>query len=76
MDADLKTLEQKLMQLLSFCSSLKQENIELRQTLDQSQQHLNKLQTNMQLASTKIEVLMQKLPDDNAVNETVASELK
>ncbi len=76
MDADLKTLEQKLMQLLSFCSSLKQENIELRQTLDQSQQHLNKLQTNMQLASTKIEVLMQKLPADNAVNETVASELK
>ena len=62
MDADLKALEQKLNQLLSFCTSLKNENISLRATLNQSQQDLNQLQRNMQLASSKIEVLMQSLP--------------
>lgn len=76
MDADLKALEQKLMQLLSFCTSLKDENIELRQTLDQSQQHLNQLQTNMQLASIKIDALMQKLPADTVTSDAVLSELK
>lgn len=76
MDADLKALEQKLMQLLGFCTSLKNENLELRQTLDQSQQHLNQLQDNMQLASTKIEALMQKLPADTATSDVVSSEPK
>ena len=76
MDADLKALEQKLMQLLGFCSSLKDENIELRQTLNQSKHHLNQLQTNMKLASAKIEALMQKLPADTATNDAVPSELK
>ena len=62
MDADLKALEQKLNQLLSFCTSLKDENRSLRATLNQSQLDLNQLQNNMQLASDKIEVLMQTLP--------------
>ena len=62
MDADLKALEQKLNQLLSFCTSLKDENTSLRATLNQSQLDLNQLQNNMQLASDKIEVLMQTLP--------------
>ena len=62
MDADLKALEQKLNQLLSFCASLKDENITLRASLIKSQADLNQLQSNMQLASNKIELLMQTLP--------------
>ncbi len=62
MDADLKALELKLNQLLSFCASLKDENIILRASLNKSQADLNQLQSNMQLASNKIELLMQTLP--------------
>lgn len=76
MDADLKALEQKLIQLISFCTSLKDENNELRQSLNQSQQQLNQLQNNMQLASTKIEALMQTLPVDIAASDAVPLELK
>lgn len=66
MDADLKALEQKLNQLLSLYTSLKDENVSLRATLHQSQQDFNQLQNNMQLASSKIEMLMQTLPDEIA----------
>ncbi len=76
MDADLKALEQKLIQLLSFCASLKDENLELRQSLNQSQQQFNQLQNNMQLASTKIEALMQTLPVDIAASDATPLELK
>ena len=76
MDADLKALEQKLMRLLGFCTSLKNENIELRQTLDQSQQHLNQLQDNMHLASLKIEALMQTLPAESSSNNAGLTELQ
>lgn len=76
MDADLKALEQKLMQLLNFCTSLKEENFELRKTLNQSQQHLNHLRTNMQLASSKIDVLMHKLPASNASSIKESTEFK
>lgn len=69
MDADLKALELKLNQLLSFCRSLKDENTSLRATLNQSQQDLNQLQNNMQLASNKIEVLMQTLPAEISILE-------
>ena len=66
MDTDLKALEQKLNQLLSLYTSLKDENVSLRATLHQSQQDFNQLQNNMQLASSKIEMLMQTLPDEIA----------
>ncbi len=76
MDADLKALEQKLIQLISFCTSLKDENIELRQTLDLSQQRLHQLQTNMQLASSKIDLLMHKLPADIVSTSALPLEIK
>lgn len=69
MDADLKALGQKLNQLFGFCTSLKNENQALRLTLSQSKQEYIQLQTNMQLASTKIEALMQTLPAENPLLE-------
>lgn len=76
MDADLKALEKKLVQLLSFCKSLKDENKQLRETLSQSTQGITQLKDNMQLASTKIEALMLTLPADASVNNVVRLELK
>ena len=76
MDADLKALEKKLVQLLSFCTSLKDENKQLRETLSQSTQDITQLKDNMQLASTKIEALMLTLPADASANNVVPLELK
>ncbi len=64
MDADLKALEDKLKQLISLCKSLRAENIELRQELAQSQDHAKQLKDNMQLASAKVEALIERLPQD------------
>ena len=76
MDADLKALEKKLVQLLSFCTSLKDENKQLRETLSQSTQDITQLKDNMQLASIKIEALMLTLPADASANNVVPLELK
>ena len=72
MDADLKALEHKLTTLINLCTSLKDDNQQLRSALNQSQQDITKLHDNMQLASTKLEALMRTLPTDSySSNNTV-----
>jgi cell division protein ZapB len=56
MDADLKTLEDKITKLVSLCANLREENVRLRSDLTQTK-------GNMVQASNKLEVLLQSIPD-------------
>lgn len=66
MDADLKALEEKLAKLIAQLKVVRTENVGLRQDLA-------KLKGNMLLASTRLEALMDRLPQEDVVEE---SELK
>lgn len=55
MEADLKTLEEKISKLVSLCANLREENTRLRTDLTQTK-------GNMLQASNKLEVLLQSIP--------------
>ena len=65
MNADLITLEEKLAQLISLCQLLRAENLELRQELTLSQDDNKQLQDNIELASRKLQTLIEQLPEDS-----------
>jgi cell division protein ZapB len=67
MDADLKALEEKLTKLIAQTRLLHSENITLRQELQQAQDDMRQLKANMMLASTRIEALIGRLPEEAAV---------
>jgi cell division protein ZapB len=56
MEADLKTLEDKITKLVLLCANLREENVRLRSDLTQTK-------GNMLQASNKLEVLLQSMPD-------------
>ncbi|NOU24163.1 MAG: hypothetical protein HOO90_01350 [Methylotenera sp.] len=62
MDADLKALEEKLSGLISLCSDLRSENQRLRLDLNATQSDAVALKAKMELASKRIEALMESLP--------------
>jgi cell division protein ZapB len=57
MEADLKSLQEKLTKLITLCSTLREENIRLRSDLSQSKDY-------MLQASNRLETLLESLPDD------------
>ena len=63
MDTDLKSLEEKISKLISLCGHLREENGQLRGDLSQAQQAATNLKNNMLLASNKLEVLLDNVPD-------------
>jgi cell division protein ZapB len=63
MDADLKALEEKLTQLIAHTRLLRSENLDLRQQLEQAQGDVTQLKGNMVLASTRLEALIERLPE-------------
>ena len=65
MDADLKSLEEKLSQLISLCQSLRSENAALRQELVQAQNDSKKLRDNMALVSARLEAVIDRLPEES-----------
>ena len=65
MDADLKSLEEKLSQLIALCHSLRSENSALRQELAQTQSDSKKLRDNMALVSTRLEAVIDRLPEES-----------
>lgn len=67
MDADIKTLEEKLARLLQFCRRLSSENLELRQDLAQAQDENKRLKDHMALAGSRIEALIESLPEGSPV---------
>ena len=64
MEADLKSLEEKISKLVSLCGDLREENGQLRNDLSQAQQKADALRSNMLLASNKLEVLLNNVPND------------
>jgi cell division protein ZapB len=65
MEADLKALEDKLKQLIVLCQSLREENQELRQDLAQAQDDVKQLKQNMLEAGTRLEALLDRLPEES-----------
>lgn len=56
MELDLKKLEEKIAKLISLCSNLRQENIQLRSDLTQAKD-------NMTQAGNRLEALLESLPE-------------
>lgn len=56
MQADLKSLEDKISKLISLCTNLREENVRLRSDLTQTKD-------NMLQASNKLEGLLESLPE-------------
>jgi len=57
MDGDIKELEEKIAKLIALCSSLREENTQLREKSDG-------LKNKMEQASIKLEGLLGQLPQD------------
>jgi len=62
MEADLKSLEEKITRLISLCSNLREENNQLRGDLSKAQQSTATMKNNMLLASNKLESLLESIP--------------
>ena len=63
MEADLKSLEEKISKLISLCANLREENSQLLSDLSQAQQAADTLKSKMLLASNKLEGLLTAMPD-------------
>ncbi|MDP2246677.1 MAG: hypothetical protein Q8J65_01000 [Nitrosomonadales bacterium] len=65
MDADLKSLEDKLSQLIALCQDLRAQNSTLRQELAQAQTDTAQLRENMAVVSTRLEAVIERLPEES-----------
>ncbi|MDZ4098183.1 MAG: hypothetical protein U1E13_05715 [Methylophilaceae bacterium] len=65
MDADLKSLENKLSQLITLCQTLRAQNADLRQELVQAQSETKQLKENIALVSTRLEAVIERLPEES-----------
>ena len=63
MEADLKSLEEKISKLVSLCGQLREENGQLRNNITLAQQKTDALKNSMLLASNKLEALLQTVPN-------------
>ena len=63
MEADLKSLEEKIGRLVTLCANLREENGQLRGDLSQAQQVADGLKSKMLLASNKLEDLLTAIPN-------------
>lgn len=65
MDADLKSLEAKLTKLIELSRSLRAENAALRQELVQTQSESKKLKENVEVVSSRLEAIIERLPEES-----------
>ncbi len=65
MDADLKSLEDKLSQLLTLCQTLRTQNSALHQELAQAQSDAEQLRENIAVVSTRLEAVIERLPEES-----------
>lgn len=64
MHAELDTLETKIRQVAELCNTLRQENIALRQQLLTAQRDNKQLTTRLEAAKTRLQTLLDTLPED------------
>ncbi|QDC43259.1 hypothetical protein [Methylophilus medardicus] len=64
MDADLKSLEERVTKLIALCAQLRDENVELRQEVTRLHQESQSLKVNMTQASVQLERLLSALPEE------------
>ncbi len=64
MHAELDALEDKVRQVAELCHTLRQENIALRQQLLTAQQDNKQLTTRLDAAKTRLQALLDTLPED------------
>jgi cell division protein ZapB len=64
MHAELDTLEAKIRQVAELCQTLRNENIALRQQLLAAQQDNKQLTTRLDAAKTRLQALLETLPED------------
>lgn len=70
MEAELKALEDKVAQLVEMCQRLRVENVQLRQQLAASQDEGKRLSEKIEGARTRLESLLQQIPDNERPEET------
>ena len=64
MEAELKSLEDKLAQLVNLCRHLREENHQLRQEVATALNANRQLEDKIGGATTRLETLLQQIPDD------------
>jgi len=66
MEADLKSLEQKLGQFVELCQRLREDNQQLRQQLASAISDNKQLNEKIGTATNRLENLLQQIPEENA----------
>lgn len=66
MDADFKSLEERVTKLIALCGTLRDENVQLRQEVTRLHQESHSLKLNMSQASMQLERLLSALPEDES----------
>lgn len=64
MDADLKSLEERVAKLIALCHHLREDNGQLRQEVSKLNQESQSLKLNMTQASVQLEKLLSALPEE------------
>jgi len=64
MEAELKSLEDKLAQIVKLCRQLREENHQLRQEVATALNANRQLEGKIGGAAARLEALLQKIPDD------------
>lgn len=63
MIAELDTLEAKIRLVTEYCDALRSDNVDLRQQLLSAQQELRQLNTRLEMASSRLQALLEKIPE-------------
>ena len=66
MDAELKSLEQKINQVAEYCQRLRADNHQLRQQLASALNENQRLEQKIDSATSRLENLLNQLPEEDA----------
>ena len=66
MEADMKSLEQKLGQFVELCQRLRADNQQLRQQLASAMNDNNQLNEKIGTATSRLENLLNQIPEEDA----------
>ena len=66
MDAELRTLEDKVNQVVALCQRLRSDNHDLRQQLASAQNDNKQLAEKIGTATTRLETLLTQIPEEQA----------